>query len=82
MKEIKTMTYDELTVQAREVNDRLGEIYDKAKNRELTDEEAAQERELTRELLTIKREIDLKNAEGAHEKNMENHTGFIAGFIP
>jgi HK97 family phage major capsid protein len=72
MKEIKTMTYDELKVQAREVNDRLGEIYDKAKNRDLTDEEAAQERDLTRELNTIKREMDLKNADGAHANNMEN----------
>ena len=72
MKEIKTMTYDELSVQAREVNDRLGELYTKAANREFTDEEATQERELTRELKTIKREMDLKNADGAHEKNMEN----------
>ena len=72
MKEIKTMTYDELSVQAREVNDRLGELYTKAANRDFTDEEANQERELTRELKTIKREMDLKNADGAHEKNMEN----------
>ena len=68
MKEIKTMTYDELSVQAREVNDRLGELYTKAANREFTDEEATQERELTRELKTIKREMDLKNADGAHER--------------
>lgn len=47
MKEIKTMTYDELSVQAREVNDRLGELYTKAANRDFTDEEANQERELT-----------------------------------
>ena len=72
MKEIKTMTYDELSVQAREVNDRLGELYTKAANREFTDEEAAQEREWTRELKTIKREMDLKNADGAHANNMEN----------
>lgn len=72
MKEIKTMTYDELSVQAREVNDRLGELYTKAANRDFTDEEANLERELTRELKSIKREMDLKNADGAHEKNMEN----------
>lgn len=72
MKEIKTMTFDELSVQAREVNDRLGELYTKAANREFTDEEADKEREWTRELKTIKREMDLKNADGAHEKNMEN----------
>ena len=72
MKDFKTMTFDELKVQSRELNDRLGEIYDKARNRELTDEEATQERELTRELKTIKREMDLKNADDAHDKNMEN----------
>ena len=73
MKEIKTMTFDELASQYREVNGKIGELYTKAANRDFTDEEANQERELSRELANLKREMDLRNADGAHANNMENH---------
>ena len=68
MKEIKTMTFDELDVARREVNDKLGALYQNAANRELKDEEKQDELNLTRELKQINEQMSLLNRESEHEK--------------
>ena len=70
MKEIKTMTFDELAVARREVNDKLGALYQNAANRELKDEEKQDELNLTRELKQINEQMSLLNRESEHEKAM------------
>ena len=39
MKDYKSMTFEELAVAKREANDKLGELYVSAANRELKDDE-------------------------------------------
>lgn len=73
MKEIKTMTFDELAVARRERNDKLGELYQKAANRELKDEEKQEELNLTRELKQINEQMSLLNRESEHEKAIGDH---------
>ena len=68
MKEIKTMTFDELAVARREMNDKLGELYAKAANREFKPEEAQEEINLTRELKQIDEQMKVLNRENEHEK--------------
>lgn len=68
MKEIKTMTFDELAVARREMNDKLGELYTKAANREFKPEEAQEEINLTRELKQIDEQMKVLNRENEHEK--------------
>ena len=73
MKDYKQMTFDELAAAKREANDKLGELYVKAANRELKEEEKQEELNLTRELKMIKLAIDDVNATDAHERNMGEH---------
>ena len=54
MKDFKTMTFEELAVAKREANDKLGELYVNAANRELKDDEKQTELNLSRELKMIK----------------------------
>ena len=70
MKDYKTMTFDELAAAKREANDKLGELYVKAANRELKEDEKQEELNLTRELKMIKLAMDDVNATDAHERNM------------
>ena len=70
MKDYKTMTFDELAAAKREANDKLGELYVKAANRELKEDEKQEELNLTRELKMIKLAMDDVNAADAHERNM------------
>ena len=53
MKDLKTMTFEELAVARRDANDKLGDLYSKAANRELTNEEKMEEINITRELRQI-----------------------------
>ena len=68
MKDYKTMTFDELAVARREMNDKLGELYTKAANREFKPEEAQEEINLTRELKQIDEQMKVLNRENEHEK--------------
>ena len=70
MKDYKTMTFDELAAAKREANDKLGELYVKAANRELKEDEKQEELNLTRELKMIKLAMEDVNAADAHERNM------------
>ena len=70
MKDYKTMTFDELAAAKHEANDKLGELYVKAANRELKEDEKQEELNLTRELKMIKLAMDDVNAADAHERNM------------
>ena len=54
MKDYKSMTFEELAVAKREANDKLGELYVSAANRELKDDEKQTELNLSRELKMIK----------------------------
>lgn len=51
------MTYQELSAARRETNDQLGDLYTRAADRELTPEEAAEERTLTRSLRQINEQM-------------------------
>ncbi len=68
MKNYKEMTFDELAVARREANDQLGELYSKAANRELKEEEKQTELNLTRELKQINEQMQMINRENEHEK--------------
>jgi len=70
MKEIKTMTFDELKVARRELNDKLGELYSKAANREFKEDEKQEEINLTRELKQINEQMSAMNREFEHENAM------------
>ena len=54
MKDYKSMTFEELAVAKREANDKLGELYLNAQNRELKEDEKQTELNLSRELKMIK----------------------------
>ena len=70
MKDLKTMTFDELAAARREANDKLGELYLKAANRELKEDEKQSELNLTRELKQINEAMQTLNRENEHEKAM------------
>lgn len=67
MKDFKTMTFDELSVARREANDKLGELYSKAANREFKEDEKMEEINLTRELKQINEQMQQLNREREHE---------------
>lgn len=64
----KTMTFEELAVAKREANDKLGELYVKAANRELKDDEKQTELNLSRELKMIKEAMSDIAIRENHEK--------------
>ena len=64
----KTMTFEELAVAKREANDKLGELYAKAANRELKDDEKQTELNLSRELKMIKEAMSDIAIRENHEK--------------
>lgn len=68
MPNFKEMTYDELQALRREKMDALGEIYNRAQNRKLNEEEASNEYNLSREITMIKEEIELRQADSDHQK--------------
>ena len=61
------MTFDELSVARREANDKLGELYSKAANREFKEDEKMEEINLTRELKQINEQMQQLNREREHE---------------
>ncbi len=73
MKDLKTMTFEELAVARRDANDKLGDLYSKAANRELTNEEKMEEINLTRELRQIDEQMKVLNREHEHEKALGDH---------
>jgi len=73
MKDLKTMTFDELAAARREANDKLGELYLKAANRELKEDEKQTELNLSRELKQINEAMQTLNRENEHEKAMGEH---------
>ena len=73
MKDFKTMTFDELAAARREANDKLGELYLKAANRELKEDEKQTELNLSRELKQINEAMQTLNRENEHEKAMGEH---------
>jgi len=79
MKKFEEMTYEELKVARREKNDKLGELYTKAANREFKPEETQEEINLTRELKQIDEAMKSVNRENEHEKAMESHREAIVG---
>ena len=64
----KNMTFEELAVAKREANDKLGELYVKAANRELKDDEKQTELNLSRELKMIKEAMSDIAIRENHEK--------------
>ena len=62
------MTFEELAVAKREANDKLGELYVKAANRELKDDEKQTELNLSRELKMIKEAMSDIAIRENHEK--------------
>ena len=73
MKNFKEMTFEELAVARREANDKLGDLYMKAANRELTDEEKMTETNITRELKQIDEQMKVLNREHEHDKALGDH---------
>ena len=73
MKDFKTMTFEELAAARREANDKLGELYLKAANRELKEDEKQTELNLSRELKQINKAMQTLNRENEHEKAMGEH---------
>ncbi|MBR2016432.1 MAG: phage major capsid protein [Prevotella sp.] len=73
MKDFKTMTFDELAAARREANDKLGDLYLKAANRELKEDEKQTELNLSRELKQINEAMQTLNRENEHEKAMGEH---------
>ena len=68
MKDFKTMTFEELAVAKREANDKLGELYVSAANRDLKDDEKQTELNLSRELKMIKEAMSDIAIRENHEK--------------
>ena len=68
MKSYKEMTFEELAVARREANDKLGDLYTKAQNRELKEDEKQDEINLTRELKQINEAMQTINREHEHER--------------
>lgn len=64
----KKKSFEELSVARRELNDKLGELYSKAQNRELTAEEQMEEMNLTRQLRQLDEEMKLSNRELENSK--------------
>ena len=73
MKNYKEMTFEELAVARREANDKLGELYTKAANREFKDDEKQEEINLTRELKQINEQMQSINREHEHEQALGEH---------
>ena len=73
MKNFKEMTFEELAVARREANDKLGDLYMKAANRELTDDEKMTETNITRELKQIDEQMKVLNREHEHDKALGDH---------
>lgn len=61
-------TFEQLREQRLAANEKLGDLYIKAANREMTDEEKIQEMNLTRELKQLDEQMQLRNQESVHEK--------------
>ena len=70
---MKKKTFNELRSQRMAANDRLGEIYEKAANRELTAEEKIQVENLTREIMRCEREMRGLNLEMANAQAQGMH---------
>ena len=66
MKKIYEMSYEELSAYRREQNNSLGELYVKAANRELTEDEKMQERTICRELNEIDERMKSINRDMEH----------------
>ncbi len=73
MKDYKSMTFEELAVARREANDKLGDLYQKATNRDLKEDEKVDEINLTRELTQIDEAMRALNRESEHEKALGDH---------
>ena len=71
-KKLNEMTFEELAVARRDANDKLGELYTKAANREFTNEEKTEEVNLTRELKQINEAQSTMNREQEHQKNVND----------
>lgn len=79
MKKFNEMTFDELSVARREKNEALEDLYAKAANRELTDEEKQSELNLSRELKLINEQMQSKNRESEHAKSLgDKHSETVA----
>ena len=66
-------TFEELREQRMTANEKLGDIYVKAANRELTDEEKMQVTNLTREIENCEREMRGINLEVANQEAQKSH---------
>ena len=66
-------TFEELREQRMTANEKLGDIYVKAANRELTDEEKMQVTNLTREIENCEREMRGINLEVANLEAQKAH---------
>ena len=66
-------TFEELREQRLAANEKLGDIYVKAANRELTDEEKMQVTNLTREIENCEREMRGINLEVANQEAQKSH---------
>lgn len=73
MKDYKSMTFEELAVAKREANDKLGELYVSAANRELKDDEKQTELNLSRELKMIKEAMSDIAIRENHDKALGDH---------
>lgn len=67
------MTFEELAVAKREANDKLGELYVSAANRELKDDEKQTELNLSRELKMIKEAMSDIAIRENHDKALGDH---------
>ena len=75
-------TFEELREQRMTANEKLGDIYVKAANRELTDEEKMQVTNLTREIENCEREMRGINLEVANQEAQKAHRSKdIAAYI-
>jgi len=75
MKEINTKTFEELSVARREAQQKLEDLYSKATNRELREEEKTEEINVTRELTQIDEAMKNINRESEHVKAIGDHRG-------
>jgi hypothetical protein len=79
MKKIYEMSYEELSAYRREQNNSLGELYVKAANRELMEDEKMQERTICRELNEIDERMKSINRDMEHTNAMsEQRTVAVA----
>lgn len=79
MKKFNEMTFEELSVARREKNEALEDLYTKAANRELNDEEKQSELNLSRELKMINEQMQSKNRESEHAKTLgDKHAETVA----